>query len=297
MNKQIVLSIQEIADLKECRKTLNQIIKTHDGTSITPVKNGINHFISEYGNSWFHHMGIYDNNGKELTHIKYDENEDKQFINDKIKLPTGKELHIMKCGGDTETAREFQKDENQKNRLLLHKGDIQSLLETDGEGGYKVRSVTVSGNNKETMTLLRNNKFNEENHQEVLKVTEDMNKDCHDYNIKFNKELYRNYYKLKEEWENNPNDNRTSSEALEYFRKEAYNQTVKNIGGDMYDFLNEKGYPQRYDNCNCKLRIRKNEDLTFNNPEDDDEYWEYAYPEDESFDEEYPIYDEDEYDY
>ena len=167
----LTLSIMDIALLKQ-NPYQYYLKKTHDGTSITPVKNSISHFITEYGNSWFHHLGIYDENGKEINHMKYDEDEDKKFINDDIKLPDGNELHILKCGGDTEVAREFQYDKEQKNRILLHKGDVQSLTATDENGEYKVRSITVGGNNKETMTLLRNNDFNEKNHKELLKVTE-----------------------------------------------------------------------------------------------------------------------------
>lgn len=65
--KSLKLNIRDIVDLKEGRKTLNQIIKTHDGTSMGQLNGIIKSKAEKYRKHPNQHIFIYDENLNEKS--------------------------------------------------------------------------------------------------------------------------------------------------------------------------------------------------------------------------------------
>ena len=148
MNKKTILNIQEIASLKSGMKTLEEIRKTHDGTSMGKLP--IGDFVSKYGGDYAYHEVAYDKDGKIIDdidvlsqHIAYPNNADRT------------DSHVI-----------FSMDASEKDGEYFELDDGTAWLTTTNLDYFdylnKYRSLTSVGGNGSSMSVIRNNKFSPE---------------------------------------------------------------------------------------------------------------------------------------
>ena len=196
MNKKApTLTIKDIVLLKQypdkyLEKELKGITnKTHDGTSITPVKEVMNHFIKEYGNSPWHHTAVYSSDGKkELMNEKYDEYDARDYSEEHFSLPDGQDMHIIAHSGEASPViREGMYDKDMNIMECLNEADIDYLTEQNTDGTFKIRSTTITSNteNKESMTLIRDDNFSEADFDGLNETGAKMNRAVEEHDKKF----------------------------------------------------------------------------------------------------------------
>ncbi len=244
MNKQIVLSIQEIADLKEGRKTLKQITKTHDGTSMSNLKIPLKNFIDKYSQIYAVTVEVYDENGKkQYTHqspvniplnskktnrLKKENQSNCHYIQNATTRGDANKPHLpTRKNGYLDSFGEWERDE---------------LIDKNNNGDYLYRSVTLVSTNGSTISLIRNNKFNQEDEQAFLTTYDNMVKKCKDYESDLDKHMYDRVY--------------DENGRLRYVEKEDFDmKQYISKNGDGYDIL--KDFQEDFSKANVKLRIQK----------------------------------------
>ena len=171
MNKKTILSIQEIASLKSGMKTLAEIRKTHDGTSMGKLP--IGDFVSKYGGDCYYHEAVYDRDGKLLYDI--------EDISNRV---AGYSKKIDR----TDTHVIFSMDANEKDGEYFELDDGTAwlgLADLENFGFIETyRSITSVGGNGSSMTAIKNNKFSPEDAEKLKDTYRKFDKAIMDYYIK-----------------------------------------------------------------------------------------------------------------
>lgn len=231
------LSIQEIADLKEGRKTLDEITKTHDGTSMGGLRNNIKDIVKEYaktidrrtfifnekGDKIAYYIGDWETDKNGIPKIKYDKLNERNL--DLIKTVstynedyagTGQHnnnLYGLFDDNDGGGGR-FPKDDN--TFTPFRPKDMTEFLKKDDEGNYYFRSTTLVSTGGKTMSLVKNNNFTKEDEKLFNKISREFQKDI---------------------------DNYITEDKT------------------FYEYISEKGYENKFADCNVRFVIHKNEDV------------------------------------
>lgn len=220
------LSIQEIADLKEGRKTLDEITKTHDGTNVwaknPDLKSALNNFgekCSKESEEYIRYTkdGVFQQDG---TQVSFDK--DRNRLTDEemtdLKKDNYEECHFTtfykhNTNGDWKLHESFK--DNDCLPPMIDKEDIFLLGHTNKNGEYLFRSVSAESESGYRVTLVRSDKFDFKTDKYEL-TTDEMH---YDSALPFNKlsgnlgvytrDYYKNYQKsfdkneelLVEKWE------------------------------------------------------------------------------------------------
>ena len=244
--KNLRLSIQEIADLKEGRKSLKEITKTHDGTSMGQgfMKHALP-FIKRHATSNVSRALIFEID-KKMGVVGIDEDEISWNI--EHSRSGGKDLNLIRNVG-AKTEYDWHVDDS-KNGLPFSvptKEDMNLITEKNDYGEYAYRSMTLVSPGLKSMTLIRNNKFSPEDEKQYRKTVNKLYKEKEEFSKNFSKELQQNHQRNPELdiQENN-------KEVIEIMRdKYGY--------GTMYEFLSKNGYVEEFSKCNVRLDLRDNE--------------------------------------
>lgn len=156
MNKRTILNIQEIASLKSGRKTLEEIRKTHDGTSMGKLP--IGEFVSKYGGDHYYHEVVYDKDGNIIDNIEA--------------MSIGS---WYKTNGEdrTDTHVIFSIDAYEKEGFYHELDDGTAWLtqpDLNDFGLNTYRSITSVGGNGSSMSVIRNNKFSSEDAEKLKNI-------------------------------------------------------------------------------------------------------------------------------
>ena len=227
--------------IKTIEKNLN---KTHDGTSLGPIRNQLNNFAKKYNQLDHEEASIYGADGKEIKHLT--QNESDQVDLHEITEYLNKEK-IIGC-------------HITHNHPILHYADtvpsplsipdMDMLRIKNDEGEYIYQSITCESKNGYRMTLIKNNNFGPEDETEFEIQTEHFNESCNAY--------YETFRKYNKDWSiAHMKEYYNKGYTLEEFRKESIKHTLEELG-TFKDFIYEqRDYDEYFAKCNCKLKITR----------------------------------------
>lgn len=228
-----------------------ELSKTHDGTSSGAIRGSIKEFARKYADSVDKHIVIYDERGYEIKHLQgteenyYDVEVPYGEIKDMSNLHMVSNVSIDDIYGEHRVANGVS---------ILNPDDIGMLVQKNGQGDYLVKSNTLVSPNNQSMTLIKNDKFNKDNEKGLMKVAEDMNKDYNRFIDERNKVASEKFEELRRERGGTIPDVQTMS-AME---DEAFAYADKKVG-TVDDFLEQGDYYNKLAENNCKLKVQKNE--------------------------------------
>lgn len=157
---------------------LNYIIqaieKTHDGTSLGKVRPIITKYVEEYSLSPFREVGILNEKGKEIRHIHHINNINPSIEEINALGKTG--MHIISTISDEEnvdSGASYPNNSENKNYIPTQE-DIETLMLKNEKGEYYIQSHTTISPTGQSITLAKNNQFNETNHEALSKILQDM---------------------------------------------------------------------------------------------------------------------------
>ena len=185
------LTIRDIVLLKEHPQEYYEklhITKTHDGTSTGGgFREGLNQFIEDYSQSPFCNTAIYTNEGEGQVIYKATYNTDEKLITEGVNITidkdynpeTDKDMHIFHTSNPSENRDgtrpgvyywdgDSPTDKPNVSMIGFHDRDVEYLTEKNAEGEYLYRSTTIVSPSGKSMTLIKNNKFNDSNHKTLL---------------------------------------------------------------------------------------------------------------------------------
>ncbi len=246
MGNDSTLTIQEIALLKTNPKKY-YTIKTHDGTSMGKINNALNNFaqsqigeVDKVGGK--EHLQIYDSNGKPYF------NTIKEGSTYQVSVPTDdlreeKNLHL--AHNHTTLLEDGMP-------TMLSSGDTNILLEKNKDSDYIFQSITATSPSRRCpkVTLLRNNKFSEDDHPQFKKATEQMRDEYSRYREKFQNMVMKEEKKMVDEYmKEHPHGIRPFR-----FHTDAVNVAYKECG-TLDQHFKSNGVYDELEKANCKLRI------------------------------------------
>lgn len=226
MNKKTILNIREIASLKSGMKTLDEIRKTHDGTSMGKLP--IGDFVSKYGGDYAYHEVVYDKDGN---------------IIDNIEAMSSRSWYETNGADRTDCHVIFSEDALEKDWFYHELDDGTAWLtqqDFDNFGLDTYRSITSVGGNGSSMSVIRNNKFTQEDAEKL-------------------KDTYKEF-----------------DIAVENY----YTVSYANPTMDMGEFIKKNGWDKRFEECNVKIRFQKNSQYANPEYDRKENYekWEEEYP-------------------
>ena len=173
MNKK--LPIKEIALLKTNPQEY-YTTKTHDGTSLGKVRPAIAKYVEEYSLSPFREVGVMSDD-KEIYHFQHINNENPSQEELEKLGKTG--LHIISTISDDDATDfgafyPFHGDMKDYN-YTPWEDDLETLFMKNENGEYIVQSHTTVSPTGQSVTLVKNNKFNEDNQENVKRILKEMN--------------------------------------------------------------------------------------------------------------------------
>lgn len=284
-NKNLKLSIQEIADLKEGRKTLEEIEKTHDGTSMSHIKPIIEDFIKENvpENNAHNRNLIADENGKILNTAKYSDVEKGEPWSYKG-YEDHKNLHFISnkiagnlTVGESGSGRAYE--QNDGSTMMPHEEDFLMLTQKNNDGEYLFRSCNLVSGNGTVISLLRNNQFNQDNENALAEVMPEYKKATRTYFNEYNDKLNENYNRIKENKEYPSRiDGHEIDTTNEYVVDKvimdmARRQTINDVGTFEDVVLEKSGLGEKLETeCNIKVRSSRKNTVKLSPFENYDEY-------------------------
>lgn len=287
-----ILNIKDLALLKskpsEYYQRKLKTTKTHDGTSSGPINVHIKDFITEYKNTPFRVVAVYDKDGnlikKETEGI---ENDIKQEVpvyskkdlenmgtnNNIIYKPTlmGDGSHMsVQLPYDNPEKRWSEPD---KYLEVPNKDDLERLTYTNEDGEQLVRSITMisryngeGSNTDPSVTIIKNNKYSSEDNEKLMGAGQKLNDVVGEYdNKKWDIEQ-----QVRDDWEKEngiengrfvDENGRTFSAYLHPTFNEMrmkQHETVQKELPDIYTYIEQSGVYDDFENANAKLKIRKN---------------------------------------
>ena len=309
------LSIKDIVLLKErpqdyIKIYAERLTKTHDGTSSGPIKNKLKTHINNTVGSYYRHTTVFSEDGKSLwtpydsevydweylmvTSEDHEEpvfEETEAFVDD---LNEHANMHIVTKpsydddyhGGEGGVANLTFVDKNGDSYRLVSDEEAGRLLMKNTDGEYMFRSTTIIGDDGTSTTLIKNNKFDEGNHEKLQETIDNMNSDVFKQQLKLNdrsNEILRekmseyrkknpdHYMELEElkEW----NEKRYNYEQIA--KKQAIQQAVEELGNPK-DIITDKYAPILENECNVKIKVNAQKDCK-TLEEEKDKHWEIKY--------------------
>lgn len=274
-----ILKIKDLALLKSHPEEY-YLTKTHDGTSSGPLRTGLNDFIGKYADSNYKQIEVLNKEGKHAGHVQgiYAEN----IRVEELEEMGVTDAHIIQNDGGSlffgpeQTRIQEQHDavfiqDNERYTFpLLEEMDQLTLQNEDGE--YYLRSTTVTDSYAGgSITLMRTNKFNEENHEEFRRVADAFEKESREWKLEYTfgelakeKELWNEYRDETGIWLGGEKSTHPERQRI---RKEAEKMMQEEMGS--YREVFTKKYGPQFEACNIKLKIRRNSDaVPGNNGED-----------------------------
>lgn len=228
----------------------NDIVKTHDGTSMKKIWNSINKFQDEYGQNKYEHVEFYNENGKKVYHYTSNRvNGCGLPNNDYFDKPGNQNLHLMHNHPGSEYTR------YEPIMTCLSKDDVENLIRKNSNGENYYRSITCSATNGFTMSLIRKDDFDDKDISSFNKAYSKLDEAYSEYKSKYLKALDNELREWNLAHPTNPDG---TKEFLS--KSEMYNLGVKRLykdEGTFTSYLKKQGIFDEFENCNCKLRIRE----------------------------------------
>lgn len=251
------LTIKQIADLKEGRRTLQEITKTHDGTSMGGLRSNIQNFKQKYATANWKHIISYDENGNVVNHSQLTE-----FQIEYLKIPSevynnNKNMDLISnLGHEDLTASAFgvtdpvdYEDKYSGFDIL----DYDQLIQRNKDGDYVYKSVTTVSPNGSSLTLIKNNKFSIKDEKKYQDLTRKMHYDLKDFVKKCQLD-----YEIQSARLGYINDDESLTPWEKYKKKSslAMQYTIER-NGTLYEYIKKQGYSEMFEKeCNIKLRMR-----------------------------------------
>lgn len=269
------LSIREIADWKEKGIPPQRFTETHDGTSSGPIRNNLKGFIEDYARNDFEHIEIYDENGNYVHHIKgvYHSPFDFEGEMPLNKIDEVRNAHVIQTSNyqwqltHVPFTEQDPLDSNAgQSKHIMMKEQMDQLLQTDREGNYYLRSTTLVSPNGYSMTLIKNDKFNKENHKDFERITRDFQKDVEAWSNKYYRDFFTNQEYLLNAFAEDNGIKRSEISRKDHWdiTKQASQQTISAYG-TLEQFIDEN-YAERFESVNCKLKTQENKGVDNTNP-------------------------------
>lgn len=253
------LTIKEIADLKEGRKTLEEIEKTHDGTSMGTIGPILDELCRTKGTK--KQVLAFDENGKKVYEIDDNGKNDNgiQHLERDISSIDGekKNLHGVVSENRTLSGRTVADIEYNDGELNIPDyNQLKSLCTTNEDGDYLLRSYTMISDNGSRMTFIKNNNFDKSNHKEYRQICKDIGKESKKYNKEYNSRVAELVKEKREEAGYiNIREQGITLDELQPIYRAAEKQALKEVGSWEDRVMKGKGFTDKLENCNVKFRM------------------------------------------
>ena len=265
MKNHTTLNVKDLALLKT--NPIAYYKKTHDGTSMGGLRSIIYDFNQKYALERQKHIISYDSQGNEVNHVqrpvKY------EGLPDPVPIPRNiwdnySNLDMVSNLGGTDeiligSSEVYPIDVGmsyKNNQSSFNRYEYGSLIQKNKEGEYTYRSITMVSPDGTSMTLIKNNKFNE--------ADEDI---YYDLAMKFDREMAGYTLQCKKDY-NNKYEELIKEGAEPIQAKREARKYTRDKNGDMHDFIKEQGWDKTFEEqCNTKLRLRNSEINTAKPPE------------------------------
>ena len=290
-NKNITLSIEDLVLLKQypneyLKKELNNLtIKTHDGTSSGPINTHIKDFIHNNVNSAFRCVSIFNEKGEVVKHETEgledeDKNETPVYTKEDLN-EMGTNNHIIyKPTAMAEEAYTWSwlQDFGHEFFEVPNQTDLERLTYTNEDGEPLVRSITMipGTGGKNSVTIIKDNNYSSEDNEALMNAGKNLENAVSD----FEKIRYDTARQYESDWYNSlPGYNGDTFIDEEGIRrnpiahpdysnmkanKDAY---VESQVGNIYDYLEESGVYNDFENAHTKLKVRKNDNVELKHEE------------------------------
>ena len=278
----IQLSIKDIVLLKHDPYNY-YITKTHDGTSSGPLRDPIIKVIRASTQTTYRYTEAYSNDGKtkiwdtlqsdyaesrdwnlELTDIDHSEPTLLEITSIQQDTKGQKDMHII----SKPTYDEMQEpehrnisfyDKNGEKYTLPLESEALRLTMQDEDGDYIARSQTTIGEDATSVTFIKNNKFNPENHEKYEQLIDHMAEDL-EAHASNREERAREIFNDSVDWDRytalDRNNRKEMEEWNDYLRKMEINSRKK-AGeelGDTKTYINEV-YAPLFEEQNVKIKF------------------------------------------
>ena len=156
--------------------------------------------------------------------------------------------------------------------LIPNAKQIMDLLVKNEEGEYLMRGIHQVSNNYTRMSVLRNDKFNEENEKQLKDISSSFEKASKKYKQDYNKEYDRNYRDLMKEYSEDKFPITVNGQKIEYSKEnvvkivtdKARRQTIENIGSFEKSVLEGQNFYEKFESCNVKFKVSRKQTKTVN---------------------------------
>lgn len=139
--------------------------------------------------------------------------------------------------------------------LVPGEGQLKSLTKKNKDGDYMFRSFSLVSPDNTRMTVLRNDSFSKENHKAYNETIKDFHKQTKAYNTTFDKKVKDKVQNMLDNNDYPPEmEGKKVSELTDYARKEV----LKEYGSWEEQVYNKGKFPERFEQCNTKFRIKHN---------------------------------------
>jgi len=244
------LTIKEIADLKEGRKTMEEIRKTHDGTSMGKLRENLKNFISKYKQNDKRVEQIVSSDGKVIS--------TKTSKDEKLLFKDGKDytdVHLL-CKSKMGYMRNEIDWNDESGISFFSENEMKNLLLQNDTGDYIFRSVTkVTNGSNESLTLIKSNNFDNEKYQELCdKLPNGIQS--------FQKEKFNYIVKEQEKWAMEQGSQHGTDAPRFPGYEEAFEKISKQCDekyGFVSDFIDDN-FNDLMEQSGVKLRFRKNDE-------------------------------------
>ena len=270
----VTLSINDLALLKinpdEYYK--RQLNKTHDGTSMGPLRQKIKDFSSRYGADDEVVINVYDDkhstaqaqhfgNVFEADYFDPDEAYLLEEVTD-LEITDG---HIIRNIGHeyvdfTHPYSYESMDKYEDMYSAPNSHDLEQLTRKNDDGEYLFRSMTLVSPNGASISFIKNNQFSSEDEAGFMKLVEEYNADCYDYSNKYDSDFFENKDRIVADRNELEGGIEWRLDPKEHFgvNDDSIKMTTEQ-NGTLYDFIKEKGYEEKFEKYNVKVRIRGKE--------------------------------------
>ena len=244
----------------------NLTIKTHDGTSSGPLKDALHKMVSQYSQDAYSHIMVISSDGKMI-----DEHHDllgpSTATEDSYIKKEGTDMHVI--------ANEGYGDENYRSHYdtaLLNEHEMKELMKQNEDGEYLIRSQTLVGADGKSMTVIRDNSFNEENHETYTKLCEEFTSRVNEWGKKNRGEPYSaEVERLEQEFIQTHGRQPTFDETWgEGGIREQATSVYDNVP-TVTDFIMEELAPE-FEKCGVKIKFQKNDHIPYTGQDYDSSY-------------------------
>lgn len=250
------LSIQEIADLKSGKKTLDEITRTHDGTSLGKIKGSLDYFIKEFAKDSGQNIMVVESDGSTRAEL-YRNDLETLHVDFEAEFGEAKDYHLIKNpdfdNWDGTKDYDFQYDGKgggwEDSFSPMNKEDMLDLLSKNNDGEYIFQSSTLVSPNGSYMSLLRNNNFSKSDEKKFKESVKEFQNDVKNSN--WSKKADEVFKEIQNEHSHDMPINDLYVELGKRMKKETGYATMK-------EYIASKDYESKFKDCNVRFVIRKN---------------------------------------